>query len=86
MDNLNSSWAHFRLFSGTCDADTGECQCIEAELKLKHSICAGPLDDNVCSMKCQYDDKAKSGHCGGEHGWDCICEFNDGINEIAKNF
>ena len=70
------------FFSGTCNVDTGACECIEEELRAKHSVCIGPAEDNLCSIKCQTMDQAKSGYCGGEHGWDCICEYDDQDNSI----
>ena len=67
---------HF--FSGDCNDDQ-ECICVEQELKGDHVKC---VSDAVCKMYCQFDQKARTGKCGGDYGWDCVCSDNDEKNEI----
>merc|ERR1712122_465669 len=56
-----ATYCHFKgKQTGTCNVDTGACECIEEELRAKHSVCIGPAEDNLCSIKCQTMDQAKS--------------------------
>ena len=68
------------LFSGDCNDDQ-ECICVEQELKGDHVKC---ISDAVCKMYCQFDQKARTGKCGGDYGWDCVCTDNDEKNEIDE--
>ena len=68
------------LFSGDCNDDQ-ECICVEQELKGDHVKC---VSDAVCKMYCQFDQKARTGKCGGDYGWDCVCSDNDEKNEIEE--
>ena len=68
------------LFSGDCNDDQ-ECICVEQELKGDHVKC---ISDAVCKMYCQFDQKARTGKCGGDYGWDCVCSDNDEKNEIDE--
>lgn len=80
-----ATYCHFKgKQTGTCNENTGECECIEEELRAKHTVCIGPAEDNLCSIKCQTMEQAKSGYCGGEHGWDCICEYDEESNAIPE--
>ena len=32
----------------------------------------------------QFDKKTRTGQCGGDYGWDCICTNNDEKNEVRS--
>lgn len=66
--------------TGDCNDDQ-ECICVEQELKGDHVKC---VSDAVCKMYCQFDQKARTGKCGGDYGWDCVCSNNDEKNEIEE--
>ena len=76
--NKNTFDMYSFFFSGDCNDDQ-ECICVEQELKGDHVKC---VSDAVCKMYCQFDQKARTGKCGGDYGWDCVCSDNDEKNEI----
>ena len=70
----------FPFNSGDCN-DNQECVCVDQELKGSHVKC---VSDAVCKMYCQFDKKTRTGYCGGDYGWDCVCTDNDEENELRS--
>lgn len=66
--------------TGDCN-DNRECVCVEQDLEGEHVKC---VSDAVCKMYCQFDKKTRTGQCGGDYGWDCICTNNDEKNEVRS--
>ncbi|CAB4054709.1 unnamed protein product [Lepeophtheirus salmonis] len=56
--------------SGNCDLIKNECACTKEYLQLSHIKC---INDEVCSVFCQYKERKANGRCEGPNKWDCKC-------------
>lgn len=74
---LCAGWCQFQeRQTGDCNVEEGACECSPLRLRTRHLRC---INDEICSMTCQFYSKNTKGKCGGDHGWDCICESKDDL-------
>lgn len=81
-NNLCAGWCQFRgLQTGDCNTEMGVCECTEGDkLSTRHIKC---INEEVCSIYCQFREKKSSGICTGKNDWECVCLSKDeNRNEI----